>query len=101
MQAPASSQRLTAHQVARGAREARAQLLTLAGDADRAVVGVANARHNAAGGNHGHGAKAVFIATQGSRHQHITPRAHATVHAQHHALPQLIPDQALRNTASS
>lgn len=76
-------------------REARAQLLALRGHAHGAVVGVADARHDAAGGNHGHRAEAVLVGAQGGGDQHVAPRAHAAVAAQHHALAQPVGGQRL------
>ncbi len=84
------------HQVGGGAGEAGAQLLALGGDADGAVVGVAHARHDAAGRDHGHRAKAVLVAAQRSHQHHVAPVAHAAVHPQHHTLAQLVLRQALR-----
>ena len=76
-------------------REPRPQLLPLAGHAHGAVVGVADAGHDAAGGDHGHGAKAILVGAEGGHDEHVPPRAHAAVAAQHHPLPQAVGGQGL------
>mmetsp|Transcript_18872 Transcript_18872/g.47860 ORF Transcript_18872/g.47860 Transcript_18872/m.47860 type:complete len:1344 (-) Transcript_18872:168-4199(-) len=77
------------------AGEARAQLLTLGGHAHGAVVGVAHTRHDAAGGNHGHGAEAKLVGAQQCAHEDVAAVAHAAVDAHHHAVAQLVAHQRL------
>mmetsp|Transcript_2521 Transcript_2521/g.9063 ORF Transcript_2521/g.9063 Transcript_2521/m.9063 type:complete len:394 (+) Transcript_2521:675-1856(+) len=72
------------------AREARAQLLALGGHAHRTVVGMADARHDAAGGDHGDGAEAELVRAQHRRHEHVAPALEAAVHAQRHAVAQAV-----------
>mmetsp|Transcript_8442 Transcript_8442/g.24194 ORF Transcript_8442/g.24194 Transcript_8442/m.24194 type:complete len:215 (+) Transcript_8442:1169-1813(+) len=75
--------------------EAGTELLALGGNADRAVVGVAYARHDAAGGDHCHSSEAVLVGSHGSRLEHIKASADAAINAQDNTLAQLVCQQSV------
>mmetsp|Transcript_19801 Transcript_19801/g.45547 ORF Transcript_19801/g.45547 Transcript_19801/m.45547 type:complete len:577 (-) Transcript_19801:2090-3820(-) len=72
-----------------GAGELLAQGLLLGGDAHGAVVGVADAGHDAALGNHGNGAESKLLGSHEGTHHNIPPGLQAPVDAQKHALAEL------------
>eukprot|EP00962_Isochrysis_galbana_P043933 scaffold16890_cov110-Isochrysis_galbana.AAC.5 len=72
-----------------------AQGLLLRGHSDRAVVGVADARHHAADGDHGDCAEAKLVRAQHRAHHDVVARLEPAVDAQHDAVAQLVDDERL------
>ena len=66
------------------------QLLFLGGDPHRAVIGVADPRHNAALGNHGDGAKAKLLGPHQGSHDHIPAGFETAIDPQQDAIAQLV-----------
>mmetsp|Transcript_13636 Transcript_13636/g.39086 ORF Transcript_13636/g.39086 Transcript_13636/m.39086 type:complete len:503 (+) Transcript_13636:715-2223(+) len=84
-----------AEHVVRHAHELPAQRLLLRRDADGAVVCVADARDDAADRDHRDGAEAKLVGAEQRAHHHIVPRLEASVHAEHHAVAQVVEQQRL------
>ena len=72
------------------AGKALAQIFLLGGHPHRAVVGVADAGHDAALGDHRHGAKSVFLSAQQGGDDHVPAGFEAAVGAQQHPITQAI-----------
>mmetsp|Transcript_28114 Transcript_28114/g.71895 ORF Transcript_28114/g.71895 Transcript_28114/m.71895 type:complete len:417 (+) Transcript_28114:883-2133(+) len=81
--------------VRRHADKLFAQLLLLRGDADGAVVGVADARDDAADGDHRDRAEAELVGAEERAHDDVVPRLEAAVDAQHDAVAQAVEDELL------
>ena len=80
--------------VARRAREARAKLFTLGRNTNRAVVRVANARHDTTRGNHRNSTEAVLIRSHERSLDDVKTRSAATVRAQNDAFAETILDKS-------
>mmetsp|Transcript_9151 Transcript_9151/g.30124 ORF Transcript_9151/g.30124 Transcript_9151/m.30124 type:complete len:751 (-) Transcript_9151:185-2437(-) len=83
------------HEVRGGAGEARAELLALRRHAHGAVVGVADARHDAARRDHRDGAKPVLVRAHEGGEHHIRAALEPAVTPQHHAVSKPICEQSL------
>mmetsp|Transcript_33649 Transcript_33649/g.78720 ORF Transcript_33649/g.78720 Transcript_33649/m.78720 type:complete len:1205 (+) Transcript_33649:178-3792(+) len=81
--------------VARHAGELLAQLLLLCGDADRAVVRVADARDDAADGDHRDGAEAELVGAEQRAHDDVVAGLEPAVDAQHDAVAQPVEHELL------
>ena len=79
--------------VLRQAGEALAQGLLLGGDPHRAVVGVADAGHDAALGDHGDRAEAELLGPQQGRDHHVPAALEAPVGPQQHPVAQAVLQQ--------
>mmetsp|Transcript_52028 Transcript_52028/g.113312 ORF Transcript_52028/g.113312 Transcript_52028/m.113312 type:complete len:464 (+) Transcript_52028:625-2016(+) len=77
------------------AGELLAQLLLLRRHADRARVGVANARHDAALGDHSDGAEAKLVGAHERGHNDVVARLEAAVDAQDDLPAQMVEQQRL------
>mmetsp|Transcript_6889 Transcript_6889/g.18757 ORF Transcript_6889/g.18757 Transcript_6889/m.18757 type:complete len:1126 (+) Transcript_6889:86-3463(+) len=80
-------------EVAGRAWETSPEFLALGRDTDWAVVGVADARHDAPGGDHGDGTEAVLVGAHERALDDVQARAAAAVGAEHHSLAQVILDE--------
>ena len=76
------------------AGEALAQSFFLSGHAHRAIVGVADAGHDAALGDHRHRAEAILLSAQQGCDHHIPAGLEAAIGPQQHPIPQAVLDQA-------
>ena len=81
------------HHVLGHAGEALAQVFFLGRHPHRAVIGVANAGHDAALGDHRHRAEAVFLGAQQGGDDHVPAGLEAAIGPQQHPIAQAILEQ--------
>ena len=75
------------------AGEALAQVFFLGSHTHRAVIGVANAGHDATLGDHRHRAEAIFLSSQQGGDDHVPAGFEAAIGPQQHPIAQAILQQ--------